>query len=169
MHSSTFVGSHLRHLLTVLTALTVGLAASAWSHGANAGDIEITHPYATPTIAGSKIGAAYFAQLTNAGSMPDKLLRASTPVAASVEMHTMSVDAQGVMRMREIDSIALTPKQSIAMRPGMGMHLMLIGLRAPLTEGQTFPMTLQFERGGTVEVKVVVQTPRPGASAEQKH
>ena len=96
-------------------------------------------------------------------------MRASTPVAARVEIHTMSVDAQGVMRMREIDGIALAPKTKVQMRPGMGMHLMLIGLKEPLKEGATFPMTLQFERAGKVEVKVVVQTPRARGAAEEMH
>jgi copper(I)-binding protein len=82
----------------------------------------------------------------------------------------MAVDAQGVMRMREIDGIALAPKAKLQMRPGTGMHLMLVGLKEPLKEGATFPMTLQFEHAGTVEVKVVVQTPRaPGAAEEHMH
>ena len=54
----------------------------------------------------------------------------------------MAVDAQGVMRMREIDGIALAPKAKVQMRPGTGLHLMLVGLKEPLKEGATFPMTL---------------------------
>ena len=69
----------------------------------------------------------------------------------------MSVDAQGVMRMRQVDGIALAPKASVKMRPGMGYHLMLVGLKRPLKDGEAFPMTLEFERAGKVEVKVVVQ------------
>ena len=79
------------------------------------------------------------------------------------------MDPQGVMRMREIDGIALAPKASIKMRPGMGFHLMLIGLRQPLKEGATFPMTLTFERAGKAEVKVVVQTPRADAASGATH
>ena len=58
----------------------------------------------------------------------------------------MDVDAQGVMRMREIDGIALAPKAVLRLRPGAGLHLMLIGLKAPLKEGTSFPMTLEFEK-----------------------
>ena len=149
-------------------ALALALtSAAAWAHGANAGDIAIAHPFATPSLAGTTSGAAYLATLENTGTSADKLVRASTPVAARVEIHTMAVDAQGVMRMREIDGIALAPKAKVQMRPGTGMHLMLVGLKEPLKEGATFPMTLQFERAGTVEVKVVVQTPKPRAGAEE--
>ena len=49
------------------------------------------------------------------------------------------------------------------------MHLMLIGLKEPLKEGASFPMTLQFERAGTVEVKVVVQAPKARGASEPMH
>ncbi len=144
--------------------------APAFGHEAQAGDITVAHPFATPTIAGTTTGAAYFTSLENKGAVADRLVRASTPAASRVEMHTMSVDVQGVMRMREIDAIALAPKAALKMRPGAGMHLMLVGLKEPLKAGASFPMTLQFERAGTVEVKVVVETLEPhGASAVHSH
>ena len=167
--------------MTTLQTFGSGIARAAWSfvaavassaaiaHGSSAGEIEIGHPFATPSLAGTTTGAAYFATLSNNGAAADKLLRASTPAAARVELHSMSVDAQGVMRMREIDGIALAPKSKLQMRPGMGMHLMLVGLKEPLKEGATFPMTLQFERAGTVEVKVVVQTPKAHGASEPMH
>ena len=139
----------------------LALSAAALAHGSSVGDINVGHPYATPSLAGTRTGAAYIATLENAGTQPDRLLRASTPLAASVEMHEMKLDANGVMRMREIDAIVVAPRQPIRMRPGMGMHLMLIDLKQPLKEGDTFPMTMEFERAGKVEVKVVVQVPKP--------
>lgn len=147
-------------------ALLGGFAAA---HGSSAGDVQIGHPFATPSLPGTTNGAAYFATLENTGTKPDRLLRAATPVAARVELHSMSVDAQGVMRMREIDAIVVEPKASLKMRPGAGLHLMLVGLKEPLKEGATFPMTLEFERGGKVEVKVVVQTPKPRDAASAAH
>jgi periplasmic copper chaperone A len=142
---------------------------AAHAHGGKAGDIEIKHPYATPTPAGAVNGAAYIATLQNTGKQPDRLLRASSPVAARAEIHTMSMDSAGVMRMREAGEIALAPGTTIKMRPGDGYHVMLMGLKQPLKEGDSFPMTLEFERGGKTEVKVVVQVPKAGAMAEHKH
>jgi len=69
------------------------------------------------------------------------------------------------MRMREIDGIALAPHAKIRMRPGNGMHLMLVGLKEPLKDGARFPMTLEFERAGKVEVTVNVQSAIPGGGA----
>ena len=148
---------------------TAALSAAAVAHGSSVGAIEIDHPFATPSLGGSSNGAAYFATLGNTGDKPDRLVRASTPVAASVQIHIMSMDSQGVMRMREVDAIPLAPKESIKMRPGQGFHLMLIGLREPLKEGASFPMTLIFERAGKVEIKVVVQTPRAASAPDAMH
>jgi len=146
------------------------LTLPAEAHEARIGDIEIRHPFATPSLAGTRNGAAYFVKLENTGARADRLLRANTPAAERVELHTMAVDAQGVMRMREVEAIELAPKASIAMQPGSGFHLMLMALKQPLLEGASFPMTLEFERAGKVEVKVVVQVPkaRDGA-APHKH
>lgn len=166
MNPTHIVRSTLRGLL-----LALALPIAAHAHGGSAGDIEIKHPFATPTPPGAVNGGAYFVSIENKGSQPDKLLRASTPVAARVEIHTMSVDAGGVMRMREVGELPLAPGAVVKMRPGQGFHMMLMGLKQPLKEGDTFPMTLQFERGGSTDVKVVVQVPKPRGddAAEHKH
>lgn len=153
----------IRRLRPLVLATVASVAAA---HGFSVGSLAIGHPYATPSIPGTTNGAAYFANLENKGDVPDRLIRAVTPVAQSVEMHTMAVDAQGVMRMREVDGIALAPKAKILMKPGAGLHLMLIGLKAPLKAGTTFPMTLEFEHAGRVDVTVNVQAPKAGAADE---
>jgi len=160
-----------RALLRAALALPLALALSTFAsaHGSRAGEIRIGHPYATPSLAGTTIGAAYIAKLENGGDKPDRLLRASTPVSASVQLHSMSQDAQGVMRMREVGEIALAPGQAVRMRPGGGFHLMLMELKKPLREGDRFPLTLVFEKGGTVDVEVVVQKPPAAGEAGHMH
>ncbi len=156
--------------LVLLAGLTVGLAAvAAEAHGGRAGDVEIEHPYATPTPPGAVNGAAYIAGMKNTGSAPDRLLRVASPAAQRSEMHTMSVDASGVMRMREVPEIALPPGERIAMKPGMGFHIMLIGLKQPLKEGDRVPLTMEFERGGKTEVNLVVQKPKDAGGAAASH
>jgi copper(I)-binding protein len=150
----------------VLTLLTI---PSAQAHGGHAGDVVITHPFATPTPPSASNGAAYFVALENTGNEPDRLMRASTPVAQRVEFHTMSIDAAGVMRMREVPDIRLAPGAHLKMRPGAGMHLMLVGLRQALNEGDSFALSLEFERGGKTEVKVVVQVPKPRDGNAETH
>jgi copper(I)-binding protein len=151
----------VRALAAVAFALSAGLAAA---HGFQAGDLHVRHPFATPTPPGAQIGAAYFAALENKGSQPERLLRASTPLAARVELHSGEIGADGVMRMREKESIDVPANATVQLRPGGGDHLMLMGLKKPLVAGDRFPMTLEFERAGKVEVEVVVQVPKDGAA-----
>jgi|KBSSwiStaDraftv2_1062776.scaffolds.fasta_scaffold282163_2 copper(I)-binding protein len=156
--------------LRAAIAAALGAAAlAAAAHGAHVGDIAIGHPFATPSIPGTSNGAAYLASLENKGAAADRLVHASTPMASRVEIHSMNLDANGVMRMREIDGIALAPKAKVQMKPGSGLHLMLIGLKEPLKEDATFPMTLEFERAGKVEVKVIVGQPKPAGAAASGH
>ncbi len=163
--------NHTRREACLAAALALFAISETQAHGGKAGDVEITHPFATPSIPGAANGAAYIVRLENKGKQAERLLRASTPAAQRVELHTMAMDGS-VMRMREVDDVPLAPGAKVEMRPGAGYHLMLMGLKAPLKEGESFPLTLEFERGGKVEVKVVVQVPKGAAAAgahEHKH
>jgi copper(I)-binding protein len=61
-----------------------------------------------------------------------------------------------VMRMREVAAIPVPARGSVTLQPG-GLHLMLIGLTAPLVVGDTIPVTLRFERAGEMRVMLAVQ------------
>ena len=158
---------HFLHRSAAVALIAFCSVFAAQAHGGHAGDIEITHPFATPTPAGAVNGAAYIVSLKNGGAQPDKLVKASTPAAERTEIHSMSVDNGGVMRMRQVDGIDLPPGSTVTMKPGDGYHFMLIGVKQPLKDGDTFPMTLEFARAGKTEVKIVVQVPKPHAGAKE--
>ena len=148
-----------------LAALAIALASGlASAQDYRAGDLQVQQPFATPTPPGARIGAAYFSALENRGAQAERLLRAATPVAGRVELHSGEIGADGVMRMREKESIDVPPKSTVRLRPGGGDHLMLMELKQPLMAGDRFPMTLEFERGGKLEVEVVVQAAKGGAN-----
>lgn len=150
--------------------LVAGIAwTAAIAHGGAAGEVQIGHPYATPSPAGAVNGVAYLAFVVNNGKAPDRLLRASASIAERVELHTMALDAGGVMRMREAGDLALPPGERISMQPGVGYHLMLMGLKQPLKLGEQFAMTFEFERGGRTEVMVVVQKTTDKAMTHDAH
>ncbi len=134
-----------------------GLAAMA--HDFTLGSLTIGHPYARPTVPGQVVGGG-FLSIANKGA-DDRLLSATSAAAKSVEMHTMSMDGD-VMRMRQVDGIALPAGKTVDLKPG-ALHLMFIGLKAPLKAGDTLPVTLKFEKAG--EVKVTVNVQAPGADA----
>lgn len=150
----------------------VGLAGLATlphgrAHDFRLGPLRIDHPYALPTPAGARTGAAYIRTLRNTGDQPDRLIGASTPAARAVEIHRSVVDAGNVMRMRAIDGVDLPPRSELRLRHGGEHHLMLIDLKAPLKDGDRLAMTLRFEKAGERAVTVWVQQPRDAAGGHE--
>jgi|APTNR8051073442_1049403.scaffolds.fasta_scaffold04178_5 hypothetical protein len=151
--------------LTLTAALV--LAPTAWGHDYKLGDLTIDHPWARASVGAN--GAAYMI-ISTSGNMPDQLVAAASPVAGKAELHTHIVEGD-VMRMRPITAIEVNVGEPAVLKPG-GLHVMLIGLKAPLKEGETFPLTLTFQKAGSVTVNVAVQSDRAGRSehmGEHKH
>jgi hypothetical protein len=142
-----------------MAAATLCLVAGlAVAHEFKAGDLTIVHPWAPISRGGTKTGAVYLT-IVNDGKNADRLLSASSPLAGSVEIHTHIHDAD-VMRMRRLDGVDAPPGSTIEFKPG-GLHIMLLGLKQPLKDGDMFPMTLVFERAGSVPVAVMVADTGP--------
>lgn len=137
------------------------------AHDFKAGALVIDHPYAIPTPPGARTGAVYLRTLKNTGREADRLLSARTPVAAAVEIHRSAMDGD-VLHMRQIDALELPAGAEIKVRHGGELQLMLIDLKAPLKDGERFPLWLLFERAGEREVMVWVQRPREGAAAPRE-
>lgn len=160
-----------RPLLSLLIALTGAIGIPVLAHGVKAGSLHIDHPYALPTRPGMGTASVYFRGLSNDGQTADRLLSARTPVAGRVEIHQMQMQGE-VMQMRALPALDLPPGQALPWRHGApsGYHLMLLDLKGALKEGDRFPVSLSFEKAGTVEVQVWVQTPRDaGQESAHKH
>jgi hypothetical protein len=125
---------------------------------ADTASIACEQVWARPTAGAATTGAAYFTLTNNAA--PDELVGASTPIAASAGVHE-TIDDNGVMKMRPVTSIALAPGKQVTFRPG-GYHVMLIGLKAPLKIGDSFPLTLSFAHAQPITVMVKVQAGAAG-------
>ncbi|MCK1277378.1 copper chaperone PCu(A)C [Bradyrhizobium sp. 61] len=131
----------------VLLAFGIGGASQAQTPAANS--IVVEQPWARATPPGAKTGAAYLTVMNN-GATPDRLLGATTPLADKVEFHK-ETEESGVSRMREVPSVEVQPGAKVTFKPGE-MHMMMVGLKQPLKEGQNLPLTLQFEKAGNVAV-----------------
>jgi copper(I)-binding protein len=114
--------------------------------------LEIDNAWAGATPGRAENGAAY---VTITSPTADRLVSASTPVAKKAELHTMSMQGM-VMKMRPISGVDIPAGQPVSLKPG-GEHIMLMGLNQPLREGQSFPLTLDFERAGPHTVTVTVE------------
>jgi len=142
---------HARLIVALLLALIVGSQARAQT--STPGKVLVENAWARATPGGAKTGAAYMT-LVNAGAAADRLLGATTSVADKVQFHK-DEEENGVSRMRQLQTVELAPGATIVFKPAV-MHIMLVGLKQPLKEGQTFPLALEFEKAGKVEVTVSV-------------
>jgi copper(I)-binding protein len=79
----------------------------------------------------------------------------SSQAAKSVELHRMT-SANGMMKMREVKAIELPAGKRVNLREG-GYHLMLTGLKTPLKEGATLPLTLNIKVDHKHLVKIKIE------------
>jgi len=140
--------------LAFIAVLIVAASTTACAQAAKT-SIVVEDPYARATPAGALSGAAYMT-LENKTNAADRLIGASSNVAAQVQIHEMSM-VNGVMQMRQLaNGLPVPAGESVALKPG-GYHVMLIGLKKQLTAGETLPLTLTFEKAGNISVTVPIK------------
>ena len=145
---------------TILLGALAALALGAAGHAASPA-ISSTGAWARPTPPGATTGAVYLT-LTNHGRTADRLVSATSPAAARVVFHSMSM-VGGVMRMTPITAaIPVAPNGAVQFSPG-GSHVMLTGLKGPLKAGAHVRMVFTFAKAGPVSVDVPVRDAAPAA------
>lgn len=153
--------------LSLLRRCALFLLLAAGTLHAQDKTIMVGKVVARATVGKMPNGAA-FVQLENRGS-DDALLSASSPAANKVEIHTMSMEGD-VMKMRALEQLELKAGQKLEMKPGNGPHLMLMGLKKPLTAGDKFPLTLNFRKAGKLETTVeVAEMAMPKKDGDDMH
>lgn len=137
-------------LLLLAVAIAVGGCGSAegptLGTASGAGGLAVQ---AASVGEGERIAAGYLVLV--GGDAPDRLLGASSPVAAAVSLHR--TDASGAMVATE--AIEVPAGTEVPFVPG-GDHLMLEGLAAPLLPGESVALDLEFAEAGTLRVEAPV-------------
>lgn len=141
------------------------IATALWLFAAGAAVSQDSGPqfgaaWARATPGGARTGVVY---LTVTSPKPDRLVGAATPAAATAQLHEVTMSGM-VMKMRPVPGIDLPAGKPVALKPG-GLHIMLEGLKAPLRQGQSFPLELDFAKAGKRAVTVAVE--KPGAMGPQ--
>ena len=122
--------------------------------------VQVEKPWARATAPGAKVAGGYMV-IRNSGAAADRLVSASSPASAKVEMH-VSINDSGVMKMRQVAGYDVPAKGSIELKPG-GSHLMFTDITRPFKEGEMVPVKLKFEKAG--EVSAEFHVGRLGESA----
>lgn len=140
---------------TLSLVALLACALPSFAHDYQVGELTIDHPWSRELPPNAPAGAAYFI-LRNQGGEADRLIAASTPRAEHSELHT-HVHQDGLMKMTRVPAVEIPARGEAVFQPG-GNHVMLFGLSKPLSAGEEFPLTLEFEKAGKVEVQVQVES-----------
>jgi copper(I)-binding protein len=115
------------------------------------GNVQIINPWTRATPKGSQVAGAYMT-IRNKGTEPDRFMGGSSDVATHVEVHKMEMEG-GVAKMRPVEGgLEIKPGNSVELKPG-SFHVMLVGLKRPLEQGQKVKATLEFQKAGKVDVE----------------
>lgn len=144
------------------------LASLAFSPAAMAQEFALKDAYARSSTPSAKSGAAFF-HLMNLGDQDDRLIGAAADFAPKVELHSHTQDSNGVMRMGQIEGGVAIPAGGMHAFKRGGDHLMLMGLSAPLVQGDTLSVTLVFEKAGEVVVQIPVDHERKPDHGAMQH
>ncbi|MDX8385968.1 MAG: copper chaperone PCu(A)C [Gallionella sp.] len=136
-------------------------------------DIKVEGAWSRASAPEQNTGMADFIITVN-GKLDSALVGVSSPVANSVELHSMKTDDTGMMKMREVKSIDLPLGEAFELGLN-GLHVMLIDLKKPLKVGDKFPITLTIKMGkqstrvkASVEVKPL-NTAKHGSRDKHRH
>lgn len=132
------------------------LLGIVFSQATMAADIKVDNAWMRATAPGQEVAGA-FMNITSTDNA--KLVGVSSPAAGKLGLHSMSMD-NGIMEMRQINTIALPKGKTVQLTPG-SLHVMLFDLKHPMKQGETVPMTLDIvtadQHHASIKVEVIVK------------
>jgi copper(I)-binding protein len=135
-------------LVASLTLLTI---TTTHARDYKTGALDVADPWSRATPKGASVAAGYM-KISNSGTAPDRLISGSSDVASKFEVHEMTME-NGVAKMRPVNGgLEIKPGQTVELKPG-SFHVMFVGLKKPLANGDHIKGTLVFEKAGTLNVE----------------
>ena len=141
---------------TLLLVVTLVLPLSGQAADA---PLKVESPWVFAVPPGAKDTAA-FLTFVNTGSVPVRVTGGKTEAAGRLAPMITTKD-EGRLGMKDVTYLEVPAGGRLTLAPG-GDHLMLYGLKNPLTVGQKIPLVLTLEPGGklTVEAEVSKRAPK---------
>ncbi|MGI3744344.1 MAG: copper chaperone PCu(A)C [Janthinobacterium lividum] len=148
-------------LLLIALALPAGFVEA---QDYTKGQLTVAQPWSMALPPNAPTVAAYFV-ITNNGPDADRLEAVDSPIAGAAQLHE-HINQNGLMKMQHVETVNIPAGGAVTFAP-MAYHVMLLDLkdRTRLIDGQTFPLTLHFQKAGDLTVDVVVLKQPPDAAA----
>jgi periplasmic copper chaperone A len=124
-----------------------GIASTAMAQ-----NVKVANAWTRATPPGQNSASVYL-ELTSDSDAA--LVAAGSPSADRAELHTMTAQG-GVMRMRPLPRMDLPAGQTVKLAPN-GAHLMLLGLKQPLKQGDRLSIVLSVQSSGTSLTTVKIE------------
>lgn len=137
-------------LFIIVTFLVISSACGG------AKSIAVEGAWARPGFQGDN--SAVYLRINNPTDQGDGLIGADSDIAGATEVHLSKMDAEGTMKMERQELVGIPANSSTELAPG-GLHIMLVNLGKDLSVGDTFPLTLEFQRVGDITIEVEVRQP----------
>lgn len=138
---------------TLLTGFTLVSASLVMADGNTT--LKVTDAWTTPAL--TKNGSlAVYMHVENTNEMPVSIIGAETGEAEHSMIHQTSTDKDGTSHMEHLMQLDIPANSSVDFKPG-STHVMLMGLKKQFKKGDSFPLTLEVEKGEPVQVQVEVR------------
>ncbi|MFT3989635.1 copper chaperone PCu(A)C [Aestuariivirga sp.] len=142
-------------ILELITATALTLAAILTTVAdARANDVIVSEAFARASATPTAETGVIYVTIANTGSVADQLTGVATDAAQMAHLHNSEMK-DGVASMTPVASLAIAPGETVVMKPG-GLHIMLMGLKAPLKKGGHIGLDLTFAKAGTIHADVPV-------------
>lgn len=139
----------------ILAATLASLSVPATAHDYKVGALEVAHPWTRATPATAQSGGG-FLTVINKGTTSDRLIAARSAASDRVEVHEVRME-NNVMKMRELEKgLEIPAGATVMLKPG-GYHIMFMGLKAPFAKDAKVPLTLVFEKAGSLDIVLDVE------------
>lgn len=150
----------MNRIQTTLAAFAAFIAMPAFAHDG----VHINNPYAR-VMGGVGASGAVFFEIENHQTADDRLIAVASDVADKVELHTHKEEG-GVMKMMAVPEGFVVPASGMHALARGGDHVMLLGLKSELKNGDVVDLTLTFEKAGEVKVQATIDNDRKPAMGE---
>jgi copper(I)-binding protein len=142
---------------TICLALALSLTMGVATPQDQASNLTVSRAWSRATAPSAQAGAVFLV-ISNSGSHDDALRSVAAACADTVELHSHTMDDQGIMHMDPVASVAIPAHGAVEFKPG-GLHIMLLGLKHPLHLGDHLALILHFDHAGTIPADALVMAP----------